>query len=89
MYETMFFRTVKSGLDLVSSGNETIYEKPPHVADTALRIETESFLPYYGCHHLFRATRDIRWFMLFITVWSCGCDSSGAVTAFIANDVEN
>ena len=89
MHENMFYRAVKSGLDPVSSGDETIYEKPPHVADPALLIETENafritdaticFEPHGisgdSCYSLCDGHADVA--------------SSGADAAFIANDVAN
>ena len=89
MHENMFFRTVKSGLDPVSSGDETIYEKPPHVADTAFRIETENSLRITDATICFEPPGISGDLCYSLCDGHADVAPSGADTTFIANDVEN
>ena len=89
MHENMFFRTVKSGLDPVSSGDETIYEKPLHVADTALRIETENSVRITDATICFEPPGISGDLCYSLCDGHADVASSGADTTFIANDVEN
>ena len=85
----MFFRTVKSGLEPASSGDATIYEKPPHVADTAFRIETENSLPITDATICFESPGISGDLCYSLCDGHADVPSSGADTTFIANDVEN
>ena len=72
-----------------SSGDETIYEKPPHVADTALRFETENPLRITDVTICFEPPGISGDLCYSLCDGHADVASSGADTTFVANDVEN